>query len=59
MAVPKKRTSKMKKNIRKSTWKRQANQEALKAFSLAKSLLSGNSTGFIYQIDKPDNSKEK
>lgn len=39
MAVPKKRTSKMKKNIRKSVWKNKTNQQALKALSLGKSLL--------------------
>ena len=39
MAVPKKRTSKMKKNIRKSVWKNKTNKQALKALSLGKSLL--------------------
>ena len=48
MAVPKKRTSKMKKNIRKSVWKNKTNQQALKALSLGKSVLKktfGNSAG--------------
>ena len=40
MAVPKKRTSKTKKNIRKSVWKKKTNQNALKALSIAKSMLS-------------------
>ena len=48
MAVPKKRTSKAKKNIRKSVWKHQASSEALKALSLARSVLTGNSKSFIY-----------
>ena len=39
MAVPKKRTSKTKKNIRKSVWKNKINQQALKALSVGKSLL--------------------
>lgn len=39
MAVPKKRTSKTKKNIRKSVWKNKTNKQALKALSLGKSLL--------------------
>ena len=39
MAVPKKRTSKTKKNIRKSVWKNQINQQALKALSIGKPLL--------------------
>ena len=37
MAVPKKRTSKTKKNIRKFIWKQKTTQNALKALSLAKS----------------------
>nr|YP_009252812.1 ribosomal protein L32 [Cymbomonas tetramitiformis]ANA56946.1 ribosomal protein L32 [Cymbomonas tetramitiformis] len=48
MAVPKKRTSKSKKNMRKSTWKQKTAKESLKALSLAKSILTGNSKGFIY-----------
>nr|QUE29308.1 ribosomal protein L32 [Erythrotrichia longistipitata] len=53
MAVPKKRTSKAKKNSRKANWKKQANLQAQRAFSLAKSTLSGKSKSFIYnsQID--------
>lgn len=39
MAVPKKRTSKSKKNIRKSNWKKKASIKAIKAFSLAKCIL--------------------
>ena len=48
MAVPKKRTSKSKKNSRKTTWKQKPAKEALKALSLAKSVLSGNGTKFKY-----------
>jgi large subunit ribosomal protein L32 len=40
MAVPKKRTSKMKKNLRKSVWKKKTNLSSLKALSLGKSLLT-------------------
>jgi ribosomal protein L32 len=36
MAVPKKRTSKSKKNIRKSVWKNKAKKQAIKALSIAK-----------------------
>jgi len=50
MAVPKKRTSKAKKNSRKSTWKRKADKAAQKAFSLANSVLKGNNTTFIYEL---------
>jgi large subunit ribosomal protein L32 len=39
MAVPKKRTSKSKKNLRNTVWKKKAEVEAKKAFSKAKSTL--------------------
>ncbi len=47
MAVPKKRTSIYKKRIRKNIWKKKAYWAALKAFSLAKSLSTGNSKSFF------------
>nr|QCW93699.1 ribosomal protein L32 [Alzatea verticillata] len=47
MAVPKKRTSRSKKRIRKHIWKKKAYFAALKAFSLAKSLSTGNSKSFF------------
>ena len=50
MAVPKKRTSKTKRNTRKATWKRKAHKEAQKSLSLAKSVLQGKPTSFIYSI---------
>nr|YP_009568332.1 ribosomal protein L32 [Plumbago auriculata]ADD30216.1 ribosomal protein L32 [Plumbago auriculata]QBC69246.1 ribosomal protein L32 [Plumbago auriculata]QBE86614.1 ribosomal protein L32 [Plumbago auriculata] len=43
MAVPKKRTSISKKRIHKNFWKRKGFSAALKAFSLARSLSTGNS----------------
>lgn len=46
MAVPKKRTSKSKS--RKSHWENKANYVSQKSFSLAKSLLSGRSSSFVY-----------
>lgn len=36
MAVPKKRTSKSKKNLRKTVWKKKALQQAVQAFCIAK-----------------------
>lgn len=48
MAVPKKRTSKSKKNSRLANWSNKATIQAEKALSLAKSILSGESTSFIY-----------
>nr|YP_009770215.1 ribosomal protein L32 [Storckiella pancheri]QIT00917.1 ribosomal protein L32 [Storckiella pancheri] len=51
MAVPKKRTSISKKRIRKTIWKKKGYWAALKAFSLAKSLFTGNSKSFfVHQI---------
>nr|QSX42985.1 ribosomal protein L32 [Peganum harmala] len=47
MAVPKKRTSILKKRIRKNIWKKKGYWAALKAFSLAKSLSTGNSKSFF------------
>ncbi len=40
MAVPKKRTSKSKKNLRKTEWKRKASVEAKKALGKAKMVLN-------------------
>ncbi len=50
MAVPKKRTSKAKKNARKANWKRKSSQAAQKSYSLAKSMLQGKSTSFVYSV---------
>nr|BBC20898.1 ribosomal protein L32 [Lessertia annularis] len=47
MAVPKKRTSISKKKIRKTLWKKKGYWAALKAFSLAQSILTGNSKSFF------------
>ena len=51
MAVPKKRTSKTKRNTRKANWKRKSYHAAQKSLSLAKSMLKGKTTSFIYNID--------
>jgi large subunit ribosomal protein L32 len=55
MAVPKKRTSKSVKNSRKAVWKRQAKQASQKSLALAKSILKGKQTSYIY-IENIDNS---
>nr|YP_010918874.1 ribosomal protein L32 [Eriostemon australasius]WAJ50491.1 ribosomal protein L32 [Eriostemon australasius] len=47
MAVPKKRTSILKKRIRKNIWKKEGGWAALKTFSLVKSLSTGNSKNFF------------
>ena len=51
MAVPKKRTSKMKRNTRKANWKRKGYYAAQKSLSLAKSMLKGKTTSFIYSLE--------
>jgi large subunit ribosomal protein L32 len=50
MAVPKKRTSKAKKNARKANWKRKSYSAAQKSLSLAKSMLRGKATSFVYNL---------
>lgn len=51
MAVPKKRTSKAKKNARKANWKGKAYKACQKSLSLSKSMLKGKSTSFLYNVD--------
>nr|QYB20901.1 ribosomal protein L32 [Afrocarpus falcatus]UWV18402.1 ribosomal protein L32 [Afrocarpus falcatus]BBF90733.1 ribosomal protein L32 [Afrocarpus gracilior] len=46
MAVPKKRTSKSRKRIRRNIWKGKAYRAAVKAFSLAESISTGRSKSF-------------
>ncbi|MGF1538120.1 MAG: 50S ribosomal protein L32 [Elainellaceae cyanobacterium] len=59
MAVPKKKTSKSKRSMRRSTWKHQAALEAQKALSLGKSVLTGRSQSFIYPTDDEDEDDEE
>ena len=55
MAVPKKRTSKSKKNARKANWKKKGYKAAQKSLSLAKSMLKGKATSFIYSLYVEEN----
>nr|AJB98526.1 ribosomal protein L32 [Helminthostachys zeylanica] len=56
MAVPKKRTSRSKKKIRRNVWKKKTDGVASKAFSLAQSILTGRSKSFYYAAsDEPFN----
>jgi large subunit ribosomal protein L32 len=48
MAILKKRTSRPKKKIRKTIWREKANQAGVKAFSLARTILTGRSKSFCY-----------
>lgn len=54
MAVPKKKTSKSKRDSRRAVWKRKAAVEAQKALSLGKSVLTGRSNSFVYPQDEED-----
>nr|YP_010463856.1 ribosomal protein L32 [Anemia phyllitidis]UUL71122.1 ribosomal protein L32 [Anemia phyllitidis] len=57
MAVPKKRTSKSRKKNRNHAWKVEAVEQASKAFSLAKSILTGRSKSFYYTVTEEKRSK--
>ncbi len=50
MAVPKKKTSKSKRDKRKAVWKHKATIQAQKALSLGKSILTGRAN-FVYAQD--------
>ena len=54
MAVPKKKTSKTKRDQRRANWKRKAALEAQKALSLGKSVLTGRSKGFVYPTEEEE-----
>jgi len=54
MAVPKKKTSKGKRNQRHAHWKAKAADAARKAMSLGKAVLSGRSQGFVYPISEDE-----
>lgn len=58
MAVPKKKTSKSKRDSRRATWRRKAEVEAQKAISLGKSILTGRST-FVYPTDEEEEGEEE
>ncbi len=58
MAVPKKRTSKSKRDIRKAVWKHKAAVQAQKAISLGKSILSGKNDGFVYPLAQETEDEE-
>ncbi|WP_320664464.1 50S ribosomal protein L32 [Prochlorococcus sp. MIT 1223] len=58
MAVPKKKTSKGKRNQRHATWKAKASVAAQKALSIGKSVLTGRAQGFVYPITENEESEE-
>lgn len=58
MAVPKKKTSKSKRNHRRTHWRRKAEKEAQKALSLGKSVLTQRSNSFVYPQDEEEEDEE-
>lgn len=54
MAVPKKKTSKSKRNQRHAVWKGKAAIAAQRALSIGKSVLSGRAQGFVYPVAEED-----
>jgi large subunit ribosomal protein L32 len=58
MAVPKKKTSKGKRNQRHAHWKAKAAVAAGKAMSIGKSVLSGRAQGFVYPVNEPDDDSD-
>ncbi|MEA5472381.1 50S ribosomal protein L32 [Spirulina sp. 06S082] len=59
MAVPKKKTSKSKRDKRKATWKHKAAIAAQRALSQGKSVLTGQSNSFVYPTDDDDEDDEE
>jgi large subunit ribosomal protein L32 len=59
MAVPKKKTSKSKRDHRKAHWNRKAALAAQKALSLGKSVLTGRSNSFIYPTKDEEEEQEE
>ncbi len=58
MAVPKKKTSKGKRNQRHAHWKAKAATAAAKALSTGKAVLSGRAQGFVYPMDTEEESDD-
>jgi large subunit ribosomal protein L32 len=58
MAVPKKKTSKAKRDQRRANWRRKAALQAQKALSLGKSILTGKST-FVYPNPEDEEGDEE
>ena len=58
MAVPKKKTSKGKRNQRHARWKAKAGDAAQKALSIGKAVLSGRARGFVYPVAAEPEDKE-
>jgi large subunit ribosomal protein L32 len=59
MAVPKKKTSKSKRNQRRAHWFKKAEKQAEKALSLGKSVLTGKSNSFVYVTKEEEEETEE
>lgn len=59
MAVPKKKTSKAKRDQRRAHWRRKAEKQAQRALSLGKSVLSGRSSSFVYPTSEEEDEDEE
>lgn len=59
MAVPKKKTSKTKRDQRRANWNRKAAIAAQRALSQGKSVLTGESNSFVYPTDEEDEENEE
>ena len=58
MAVPKKKTSKGKRNQRHAHWKAKAGLAARKALSDGKAVLSGRAQGYVYPMPSEDEGED-
>lgn len=58
MAVPKKKTSKSKRDQRRANWRRKATVEAQKALSLGRSILTGRSNSLLYEKNEEEEEEE-
>ncbi len=59
MAVPKKKTSKSKRNQRRAHWFKKAEKQAEKALSLGQSVLTGKSNSFVYITKEEEEDTEE
>ncbi len=58
MAVPKKKTSKAKRDQRRAHWRRKAALQAERALSLGKSVLTERSNSFVYITEEEEEQEE-
>lgn len=58
MAVPKKKTSNAKRDMRRAHWRRKAELQAQRALSIGKSILTGRAKGFVYEQDETEEEAE-